>query len=118
MNTTPQFTIGQEVITPRHGSGVVKWVYPAPVRKIRKHYRPCYAVEVRGLSNALVLDEQQLKPKLPGVAGPEVQCSGCANHPGIVVKQSVRCQISGSYRIADKLRVCRFFTPLSSAQGG
>jgi len=116
MNPPPQFTVGQEVVTPKNGSGVVKWVYPAPPQKKRTRYHTRYAVAVRGRSNGLVLYEQEIKPK--PAQGPEVQCRGCGNHCGFVVKQSIRCFVSRQYRMVDKLRICKFFSPLQPAQGG
>ena len=114
MNHAPRFSIGQDVVTPKHGSGVVRWVYPAHRPKARTRY----SIAVRGRSTGLVLDEQQIKPKVAGKTGPEVQCRDCRNHPGFVVKNSVRCLISGSYRMVDRPRVCRFFTSLQPNQGG
>ena len=112
MNPTPRFAIGQDVVTPKHGSGVVKWVYPAH----RARARTRYSIAVRGRNSGLVLDEQEIAPK--PARGPEVQCRDCGNHCGFVVKSSIRCFVSRQYRLVDKLRVCKYFTPLQPAQGG
>ena len=112
MTPAPRFSIGQDVITPRHGSGVVRWVYPAH----RPRARTRYSIAVRGRSTGLVLDEQEIA--LKPARGPEVQCRDCGNHCGFVVKRSVRCFVSRQYRMVDKPRVCKYHTPLQPAQGG
>ena len=114
MNHAPRFSIGQDVVTPRHGSGVVKWVYPAH----RPRARTRYSIAVRGRSTGLVLDEQEIAPKIAGEPGPEVHCRDCVNHTGFVFRNSVRCFVSKQYRMVDKVRVCNYFTPLQPAQGG
>ena len=114
MNHTPQFSIGQEVVTPRHGTGVVKWVYPAPRPRIRNRY----SVIVRRLRQPLMLDEIQLKLPAPDTPAPEVCCRDCGQNPKALVRSSILCPVINQYRKVEQPRICKHFTPRQSAEGG
>ncbi len=112
MNHAPQYAIGQEVVTPRHGAGVIKWVYPAP--KVRARNR--YSVAVLGRREALLLDEVELQPQQAGTSEPGVRCLDCSqNKSGRF--STFLCPTVNKYRKVQQPRQCAQFTPRPPTEG-
>jgi len=114
MNHAPQYAIGQEVVTPRHGAGVIKWIYPTVFpKKVRNQY----SVIVKGRREALLLSEKQLQPRPCGAPDPEVRCRDCNHNSKVMVRTSILCPVMNKYRKVDEPRLCKNFTPRQPTEG-